>query len=69
MLLVGPPEWVLLQDLILLEILSHPPALVVGQGEAVLLEEGVDSWYASVPGVVQVLERQPAVLGLGLLPL
>jgi hypothetical protein len=68
-LLVGPPEWVLLEDLVLLEVLAHPPALVVSQREAVLLEEGVDSGDAAVPGVVKVLQRQPAILSLRLLPL
>lgn len=51
-LLVGPPKWVLFQDLVLFEVLSHPPAFVVGECEAVLLEERVDPWYTSVPGVV-----------------
>ena len=68
-LLVGPPKWVLFQDLVLFEILSHPPAFVVGECQAVLLEERVDPWYTSVPRVVQVLEGKPAVLRLGLLPL
>ncbi len=36
---------------------------------AVLLEQSVDARDAAVPGVLQVLQRQPAVLGIGLLPL
>ena len=31
MLLMGPPEWVLLKDLILLEVLTNTPALVISE--------------------------------------
>lgn len=35
----------------------------------VLLEQGVDPWDAAVPRVLQVLQRQTPVLGIGLLTL
>mmetsp|Transcript_9904 Transcript_9904/g.16651 ORF Transcript_9904/g.16651 Transcript_9904/m.16651 type:complete len:467 (+) Transcript_9904:1679-3079(+) len=68
-LLMSPPEGILLEDLVLLEVLTQPPPFVVGEGESVLLEEGVDAGDAAVPRVVQVLERQPPILGLCLLTL
>ena len=58
MALVCPPEGVLLQDLVLLEVSAHAPALVVGQRVAVLGEQGVDARDAPVPAVLQVLRRQ-----------
>jgi len=67
--LVRPPEGVLLQHLVRLELRPHPPPLVVGQGVPVLLEEGVDAGDAAVPGVFQVLQGEPPVLRGGLLPL
>ena len=39
MALVRPPEWVLAHDVVLLEVLAHSPALVEGQGVAVLAIE------------------------------
>ena len=48
-LLVGPPERVLLEHLVLLEVLPYAPPLVVGQGQTVLLEERVYSRNTSVP--------------------
>jgi len=38
MLLMCPPEGILLKDLILLEILSHSPSLIVSKGQSILLE-------------------------------
>ena len=58
MALVGPPEGVLLQHLVLLEVRAHTPALVVGQGVTILLEQGVDPGDTSIPGVLQVLYEQ-----------
>ena len=49
MALVGPPEGILAEQLVLLEVSPHSPALVIGQGVAVFLEEGVDSRDAPVP--------------------
>mmetsp|Transcript_8069 Transcript_8069/g.26443 ORF Transcript_8069/g.26443 Transcript_8069/m.26443 type:complete len:279 (-) Transcript_8069:3543-4379(-) len=66
---MGPPERVLAQDLVLLEVRAHAPALVVGQRVPVLLEERVYPRDAAVPRVLQVLQRQPAVLRVGLLAL
>mmetsp|Transcript_4532 Transcript_4532/g.13244 ORF Transcript_4532/g.13244 Transcript_4532/m.13244 type:complete len:1314 (+) Transcript_4532:2393-6334(+) len=60
--LVRPPEGVGAHELVLLEVLADAPALVVGEGVAVLLEEGVDARDAAVPRVLEVLEREPAVL-------
>ena len=55
MALVGPPEGVLLEHLVLLEVSAHPPPLVIGQGVPVLLEQGVDPGHSSVPRVFQIL--------------
>mmetsp|Transcript_3442 Transcript_3442/g.12110 ORF Transcript_3442/g.12110 Transcript_3442/m.12110 type:complete len:287 (+) Transcript_3442:2278-3138(+) len=67
--LVRPPERVLAEVLVLLEVSAHAPALVVGEGVAVLAEERVDARNAAVPRVLQVLQREPAVLLVRLLPL
>mmetsp|Transcript_8730 Transcript_8730/g.18587 ORF Transcript_8730/g.18587 Transcript_8730/m.18587 type:complete len:747 (-) Transcript_8730:2392-4632(-) len=67
MLLMRPPEWVHLGVLILLELLPHTPPPVVCQRVPVLLEQRVDARDAAVPAVVQVIQRQPPVLRLGLL--
>lgn len=56
MALMGPPEGVLLQHLVLLEVSPHSPALVISQGVAILLEKGVDSGHAPVPRVLQILD-------------
>jgi len=56
--LVGPPEGVLLQHLVLLEVRAYTPALVIGQGVTILLEQGVDPGDTSIPGVLQVLHEQ-----------
>ncbi len=69
MTLVCPPERVLLQHLVLLEVGPDPPAFVVGQCVAVLLEQGVDTRNATIPRVFQVLQSQSAILGVGLLSL
>mmetsp|Transcript_51851 Transcript_51851/g.121766 ORF Transcript_51851/g.121766 Transcript_51851/m.121766 type:complete len:1251 (+) Transcript_51851:175-3927(+) len=67
--LVRPPEGVRLHQLVLLPVGAQAPALVVGQRVAVLLEQRVDARDAPVPRVLQILERQPAVLCVRLLPL
>ena len=54
--LMGPPEGVLLQDLVGLELGPHAPALVVGQGVPVLLEQGVDPGDAAIPRILEVLQ-------------
>ena len=55
MALVGPPEGVLLEQLVLLEVGAHAPALVVRQRVAVLGEQRVDARDAAVPAVLQIL--------------
>mmetsp|Transcript_889 Transcript_889/g.2133 ORF Transcript_889/g.2133 Transcript_889/m.2133 type:complete len:481 (-) Transcript_889:3567-5009(-) len=67
--LVCPPERILPHDVVLLEVLANPPALVKGKGVPVLLEERVDAWNATVPRVLQVLKGEAPVLGVGLLTL
>ena len=66
---MGPPERVLLQDLVLLEVLSHTPSLVVGQCQPIFLEECVYPWHASIPGVLQIIQCQAAILRLSFFPL
>jgi hypothetical protein len=66
---MGPPEGVLFEDLVLLEVLSYTPALVIGKSKSVLLEEGVDSWDTSVPGVLQIVEGESTILCCGFLTL
>merc|ERR1719238_1856525 len=60
--LVRPPEGVVARHLELLEVLAHPPALVVSKGVAILLEKRVDSRDPAVPTVLKILEGQPPVL-------
>lgn len=67
--LVRPPERVLLEHLVLLEFGAHAPALVVRERVPVLLEQRVDARDAAIPTVLEVLERQPPVLRVRLLPL
>lgn len=67
MLLMRPPERVLLENLILLEVLPDSPSLVVSQSKAILLEKGIDSRDSSVPRVIKVFESQPSILGLSFL--
>lgn len=37
-LLMCPPEWVLLENLILLEVLSHSPPFVISESQSIFLE-------------------------------
>ena len=48
--------------LVLLEVSSDSPSLVIGQSVSVFLEECVDAGNPPVPGVLQVFQCQPAVL-------
>ena len=57
MTLVGPPEGILFQYLELLKVLADSPALVVGESQSILLEQGVNSWDTVVPTVLEVIER------------
>ena len=63
------PERVLPEHLILLKIGAAPPALVVRERMSIFLEQRVDAGDAPVPGVLEVLERQSSILGVGLLAL
>jgi hypothetical protein len=47
--LMRPPERVLLENLVLLEVLSDSPSLVVSQCESVFLEQRIDAWNSTVP--------------------
>mmetsp|Transcript_39335 Transcript_39335/g.83813 ORF Transcript_39335/g.83813 Transcript_39335/m.83813 type:complete len:1257 (-) Transcript_39335:3240-7010(-) len=67
--LVCPPEGVLPHDAVLFEVLSHTPALVESQGVSILLEQSIDSRDSTIPGILQILQSQAPVLGVGLLPL
>jgi hypothetical protein len=51
MLLMSPPEWILFKYLILFEILSDSPPLVICECESVLLEESINPGDTSVPRV------------------
>ena len=55
--LMRPPEGVLLEQLVLLEVGAHAPALVVRERVPVLAEQRVDARDAPVPAVLQVLRR------------
>mmetsp|Transcript_32683 Transcript_32683/g.64772 ORF Transcript_32683/g.64772 Transcript_32683/m.64772 type:complete len:325 (+) Transcript_32683:2190-3164(+) len=66
--LVGPPERINTQYLVLLEFSPNAPASVVSEGVAILGEKGVDSRYTSVPAVLKILKGEPSVLGVSLLP-
>lgn len=48
-------------NLILLEVCSNSPALVIGQRVPVFLEKGVDTRNTSVPGILQILKSQTPV--------
>lgn len=49
-------------NLILLEVCSDSPALVIGQCVPVFLEQGVDTRNTSVPGILQILKGQTSVV-------
>lgn len=44
--------------LVLFKVCSDSPALVISKCVSVLLEEGVDTWNTSVPGVLQIFQCQ-----------
>mmetsp|Transcript_1930 Transcript_1930/g.3398 ORF Transcript_1930/g.3398 Transcript_1930/m.3398 type:complete len:226 (+) Transcript_1930:445-1122(+) len=64
---MSPPEGVDTDDLVLLEISADTPALVVGEGVTVLLEEGADAGNTSVPRVLEIFKGETTVLLHGLL--
>lgn len=55
--------------LVLFEVSTYSPSLIIGQCVPVFLEQGIDPRDATVPRVLQVLQSQPPVLGIGFLPL
>mmetsp|Transcript_67280 Transcript_67280/g.140139 ORF Transcript_67280/g.140139 Transcript_67280/m.140139 type:complete len:747 (+) Transcript_67280:1153-3393(+) len=67
--LVRPPERIRAHELVLLPIRPDAPPLVVRQGVPILLEQRVDPWNPTIPRILQILERQPSVLRVCLLPL
>jgi len=69
MLLMCPPERVLLEYLVLFEILSDPPPFIISQGQPIFLKERVDARNTSVPRVFEICQRQSSVLRDCLLPL
>jgi hypothetical protein len=66
---MGPPERVLLQELILLELLSDSPAFVIGKCQSVLLEKSIDTWDTMVPAFFEIVKSQPSILRFSLLSL
>lgn len=64
MTLMSPPEGVLLQDLELLEVLTHPPSLIVSECQTILLEQGVDSRNTVIPTILQVIKCETSILSL-----
>lgn len=53
--LVSPPEGVLLQDLILLEVLTDTPPFVICECETIFLKQSVDPGNTTVPTVLQII--------------
>jgi hypothetical protein len=69
MALRSPPERVMLEELILLEVGANSPAFVVRKGVTILLKESVDPRNSAVPTVLEIFERQTTILSVGFLPL
>jgi hypothetical protein len=69
MFLMSPPEGILFKDLILLKVLSNSPTLIIGKGESIFLEQGINTRNTSVPRVLKVIKSKPSILGSSLLPL
>lgn len=67
MFLMSPPEGILLQKLILLELLPDSPAFVISKGEPVLLEESVDTRNTVVPAFLKIVKSKSPVLRFCLL--
>lgn len=47
--LMGPPEWVLLQDLVLLKICAYSPSFIICQGVSIFLKQSIYTWYSPIP--------------------
>lgn len=52
--LVRPPEGILFQNLILLEICPYPPSFIICKGVSVLLEQSIDSRYPAIPRILPI---------------
>jgi len=62
MLLMRPPEGILLQELILLKLLPDPPPLIIGKRKPILLKERIDPGNTMIPRLLQIIQRQSPVL-------
>jgi hypothetical protein len=69
MFLMGPPERILLEKLVLFELLPDSPTLIIGKSEPIFLEESIDSRNTMIPGLFQIIQSESSVLSLGLLSL
>ena len=68
MSLVRPPKGILFQNLVLLEVCSHPPSFIISQCVSILLKQCVNAWYSSIPRIFQIFKGQTSVLCLCFLP-
>jgi hypothetical protein len=55
-LLMCPPERILLQELILLEVLPYSPSFVISESQSVLLEKSIDPWNTMIPSLLQIIQ-------------
>lgn len=55
--LVSPPERILFQNLVLLEVCTHPPSFIISQSVSIFLKQSVNTWYSSIPRVLQNKSR------------
>lgn len=53
--------------LVLFELCSYSPSLVVGECVSVLLEQGIDPGYTTIPTVLEILQSKTTILGVCLL--
>ena len=60
--LVCPVERIVLQQLVLFEIGTDTPALVVRERVSIFLEERIDTRNTTIPRIFQILKRQSAIL-------
>jgi len=54
-LLVTPPEGILLQNLVLFKVLSHTPTLIKRKRQSVLLEQSIYARDTTVPAILEVV--------------
>lgn len=60
---MSPPERILFQNLILLEILTNSPTLIISQSQSILLEESIDTRNTVIPTFHQFINSQSSILG------